>query len=209
MLEELAPRTAIAWPCCFDQFVLYDNWGMNPKFVALDRDGTVIHHVEHLQRAGDVRLLTGAGAAVRRLNDLRIPTYIVTNQSVIGRGFITDEELTVIHERLTELLTEYGAHVDGIFYCPHVREDNCHCRKPRTGLLLQAAKLASADPSRGLVIGDNPSDMLMAVAAGARAIHVQTGVIAKWANDFGIPSVAGLADAVDLVIDGSCGDHRI
>jgi histidinol-phosphate phosphatase family protein len=209
VLEELAPRTAIAWPGCFDQFVLYDNWGMNPKFVALDRDGTIIHHVEHLQRPEEVKLLKGAGEAISCLNAMRIPTYIVTNQSVIGRGFITRLELDEIHFKLTELLASQNAHVDGIFYCPHVREDNCHCRKPRTGLLIQAAELASADPSRGLVIGDNPSDMLMAVAAGARAIHVQTGVIAKWPNDFGIPSVAGLADAVDLVTDGSCGDHRI
>lgn len=69
--------------------------------------------------------------------------------------------------------------------------------------------MASADPSKGLVIGDSPSDMLMAVAAGARASHVQTGVIAKWANDLGIPSVTGLTDAVDLVAYGAFGDRRL
>ena len=179
-----------------------------PALVALDRDGTIIRHVEYLQRTGDVVLLGGAGAAVRRLNNLRIPTFIVTNQSVIGRGVISDEQLAAIHERLTDLLAEQGAYVDGIFYCPHLPDDRCDCRKPRPGLLLQAAEYASAEAASGAVIGDNPTDMLMAIGVGARAIHVQSGVISEWPNEYGIPSVASLADAVDLLTGGSCRDSE-
>ena len=160
----------------------------------------------YLHCVSDVSLLKGAGLAIRRLNDLAIPIYIVTNQSVVGRGLINDQQLMEIHERLTDLLAEQGAYVDGIFYCPHVPEHCCDCRKPRPGLLLQAAEHASAEAASGVVIGDNLTDMLMALAVGARAIHVQSGVISEWPNEYGIPSVLSLADAVDLLTGGSCRD---
>lgn len=80
--------------------------------------------------------MKGAGEAISCLIAMTIPTYIVANQSVIGRGFITRLELDEIHLRLTELLAPQNAYVEGKFYCPHVREDNCYYRKPRAGLLI-------------------------------------------------------------------------
>src|SRR2546421_197502 len=114
------------------------------RFVALDRDGTVIVERHYLSEPREVELLHGAASGLQRLRDLGLGLILVTNQSAIGRGMFDHERLALIHDRLKELLAEHGVSFDGIFYCPHIPSEGCACRKPRTAMAREYLR-ASAD----------------------------------------------------------------
>jgi len=144
--------------------------------VLLDRDGTVIRHIHHLVDPSQVELLPGVGEAVRRLNDLGAKVIVSTNQSVIARGLATVEEVQGVNNRVVELLRVHRAQIDGFFVCPHRREDHCTCRKPSPeGMRVYLNNLGLSN-RRGMVIGDNVTDMLFADRLGFTGLHVATGV---------------------------------
>ncbi|MBI2300031.1 MAG: HAD-IIIA family hydrolase [Armatimonadetes bacterium] len=120
-------------------------------------------------------LLPGAGTAVARLNQAGVLVCAVTNQSCIGRGLLDLRVLGAIHDRLRLLLEAEGARLDGIYTCPHRPDDGCACRKPRPGLLLQAAARHRVDFSRAVVVGDNLTDIEAGRRTGCRTILVRTG----------------------------------
>jgi D-glycero-D-manno-heptose 1,7-bisphosphate phosphatase len=148
---------------------------MTRRFALLDRDGTINEEVGYVLDPADLRLLAGAGAAIRRLRQLGLGIVVVTNQSPIGRGLLTDRRLEDIHERLRRLLAEAGASVDGIEVCPHTPRDGCSCRKPETGMVERAARTHGFDPGEAFVVGDHARDMLLGRAVGATTILVLTG----------------------------------
>lgn len=151
--------------------------------VFLDRDGTLVEEVDYLIDPGQVRLIPGAAAAVRRLNQAGWPVVIVTNQSMIARGMANERQLGRIHARLAELLNAEGARLDGIYYCPHHPELGeppyraaCDCRKPLPGLLRQAARELDLDLAQSAMIGDSLRDLAAGQAAGCRQlVLVRTG----------------------------------
>ncbi len=150
--------------------------------VFLDRDGTINEQMGYINHISRFQMLPGVAAAIRRLNEARIPVVVVTNQSGLARGYFPAELLTAVHEKMTALLAEQGAHVDGIYVCPHhpeaKREEyrvNCDCRKPKTGLLLRAAAEMGLDLARSFVVGDRWSDLKTAKACGALPVLVLTG----------------------------------
>lgn len=151
--------------------------------VFLDRDGTLVEEMEFLVDPDKLRLFPGAAAAVRRLNDAGLPVVIVTNQSMIARGLASEQQLALIHERLTTMLKAAGAHLDGIYYCPHHPDVGeppyrgpCDCRKPLPGLLYQAAGDLGLDLAQSAMIGDTLRDLEAGAAAGCRTlILVRTG----------------------------------
>jgi len=96
-------------------------------------------------------MLSGAAAAIRRLNEARM---VVTNQSGFGRGYFPEALVLEVHERLVSELAREGARVDGVYYCPHVSSDDCACRKPKTGMLEQAAADLRLALDRSFVVGD-------------------------------------------------------
>ncbi len=132
----------------------------------LDRDGTVIELVHHLADPADVRLIPGAGAAIARLNAAGIAVVIVTNQSVIGRGKLTEAGLEEIHAVLAEQLALEGARLDGMYHCPVAptikdpRVIEHPDRKPGPGMLMRAAADMGLDLARSVMVGDTLSDML-------------------------------------------------
>jgi len=155
--------------------------------VFLDRDGTLNRDDEgYLADPDRVVLLPGAAEAVRSLNAAGIKAVVVTNQSGIGRGLISQEDLARIHERLIALLAAGGAMLDGIFVCPHRPEHGCACRKPGTELALRAARDLGVDPARSAMIGDQAADVALAHRLGGRAVLVLTGhgtrTDAEWAD---------------------------
>ena len=178
-----------------------------PRYVALDRDGTVITHVHHLTDVGEVSLIPGASGAIRALNEAGLVTLLVTNQSVIGRGLLDWAGLDAIHVRLGELLSAEGARIDFISVCPHTPAEGCDCRKPNPAMLFQALRQLGLRAEQGYVVGDSLSDILMGKRAGAQVIHVKTGVEAHLPPTMAVPSVAGLSEAVALILGpgGSCG----
>lgn len=150
--------------------------------VFLDRDGVLTREDEWVLRPEQVELLPGAAAGVRALNEARIPTIVVTNQSAVARGWIDESGLARIHARLHELLALESAHVDAIYACTHhptegvgLLRRTCDCRKPEPGLLLRAAHEQAIDLAQSWMVGDAARDMQAGRAAGTRTALVLCG----------------------------------
>lgn len=159
------------------------NLSEKQKAVFLDRDGTLNRYVGFLRTTEELELLEGAAEAVRRINRSGYLTIVVTNQPVIARGEVTWEQLDEIHRKLETLLGEHGAYLDDIFICPHHPEKgfagerpeykiDCNCRKPKPGLLLQAAEKYNIDLSESWMMGDSPRDIAAGQAVGCRTMRI-------------------------------------
>lgn len=116
-----------------------------------------------------------AAAAIRRLNEAQLPVIVVTNQSGVGRGYFPESLVHMVHELMIQQLAAAGAHLDGIYYCPHTSADGCDCRKPKTGLLDRAAREHTLDLRSSFVVGDRYGDVELAHRAGAQSVLVRTG----------------------------------
>ena len=153
------------------------------RAIFLDRDGTINRYVGFLRDIEQFELLPGAAEAIRRINASGYLAIVVTNQPVIARGEVTREQLREIHDKMETLLGREGAYVDAIYYCPHhphrgypgeVAElkIDCGCRKPKPGLLLQAAEDYNIDLTKSWMIGDSENDVQAGRAAGCRTMRI-------------------------------------
>lgn len=152
------------------------------RAVFLDRDGTLNEEVGHITRPEGLRLLPSASRALRLLSRHDFRLIVITNQSGIARGLLTEEDLRTINLKLQSELASEGAFVDAIYYCPHHPEGeveayrkSCDCRKPEAGMLVQAASDFGISLADSFVIGDRYYDIEMAQAVGARGVLVLTG----------------------------------
>jgi D-glycero-D-manno-heptose 1,7-bisphosphate phosphatase len=150
--------------------------------VFLDRDGTINEQMGYINHLSRFCLLPGAGEAIRLLNGHGLPVVVVTNQSGLARGYFPASLLDAVHAEMVRLLALDGAWIDGLYVCPHhpeAREEqyrlDCACRKPKTGLLEQAASELGLDLGRSYMVGDRWSDVRCGVAAGATSLLVLTG----------------------------------
>ena len=158
----------------------------NKIFVLLDRDGTIIKECHYLSEPDLVELLPEAAEGMRQFQAMGLGLVVVTNQSPIGRGLFDENCLERIHQRLRSLLSIEGVHLDGIYYCPHVPDDRCLCRKPNTGMVDTAVQELSFDPKNSFMIGDKSCDIQLGQQVGAKTFLVRTGYGAEVAKD---PSV--------------------
>lgn len=156
---------------------------MKRRFVVLDRDGTLIDECSYLSDPDQVTLISGAAQALRRLKGMGLGVAVVTNQSAVGRGLLSEDRLKEIHHRLREMLKAEGIQLDGLYYCPHKPEDECRCRKPSIGLMKKASQELSFDLHRSFVVGDKVSDIEMGRQAGAVTFLVRTGYGTQTAAD--------------------------
>lgn len=149
------------------------------KAIFLDRDGTINKYVGYLRTPEQFELLEGAGEAIRKINLSGYLAIVVTNQPVIARGEVTVDGLQQIHNKMETMLGKEGAYLDGVYYCPHHPDKGfageveelkivCECRKPKAGLLLQAAKDFNIDLSQSWMIGDSENDVLAGKNAGCK-----------------------------------------
>lgn len=145
------------------------------RFVLLDRDGTVNVECDYLSRPEQLVLLPGVGGALRRLRALGFGLAVLTNQSGVARGYFDLETVSRVHDRLRTMLKEEGVELDGIYLCPHGPDDDCACRKPRTGMIDRAVADFGFDPTRAFMIGDKAADVDLGRAVGATSILVRTG----------------------------------
>ena len=143
--------------------------------VFLDRDGTISEDVGYLNDVSQFRMFPFAAGAIRKLNDANLPVIVVTNQSGVGRGFFAESMVHTVHEEMTQQLAAAGAHLTAIYYCPHTSEDECECRKPKPGMIRQAAREHGVDLARSFVVGDRYGDVELAQASGGRGVLVRTG----------------------------------
>lgn len=167
-----------------------------PLAVLFDRDGTLVVDVPYNRSPHAVRPVPTAVAALSRLRAAGVATAVVSNQSGIGRGVLTRAEVDGVNARLEELLGPLGP----VFVCPHGPEDGCRCRKPRPGLVEDAAVALGVPPDRCALIGDIGADVDAALAAGARPILVPTAETLR-AEVAAAPEVAAdLLAAVELLL---------
>jgi D-glycero-D-manno-heptose 1,7-bisphosphate phosphatase len=152
------------------------NGPMYPS-IFLDRDGVLIENrSDYVRDWSQVKIVPEAIHALSLAPIKKYKVVIVTNQSVVGRGLILLKTAQEINQRLINLIRDHGGQIDGVYMCPHKPEDGCSCRKPRPGLLLQAAKDLSLDLQRSWMIGDAWSDVQAGKAAGMRGtILLKTG----------------------------------
>ena len=149
---------------------------MNPRrFVALDRDGTLIIEKHYLADPAGVELLPNAIAGLRKMRDLGLGLIVVSNQSGIARGYFTEADLAAVNARVADLLQAEGIALDGFYHCPHEPSDQCDCRKPQPGMMLQAARELHFDPAASFVIGDKACDIDLGRAVHATTLLVRTG----------------------------------
>jgi D-glycero-D-manno-heptose 1,7-bisphosphate phosphatase len=173
----------------------------------VDRDGTIIAEAHYLADPERVVLVPGAAGALARLAAAGYAVVVVTNQSGIARGLYGEAAYRAVQARLEALLAEAGVRLDGVYHCPHHPDFTgpCDCRKPATGLFLEAARALDLDLARSVFIGDRLKDVEPARMLGGTGILVRTGYGAAHAAQAGaaFAVVADLAAAVDRVLGGA------
>ena len=156
------------------------------KTIFLDRDGTINVEKGFLKDKDDIELIDGAAEAIKMINNSGYLCIIVTNQPVVARGDITEEQLGVIHEKLEALLGENGAYIDALYYCPHHPDKGfegeiaelkmeCDCRKPKPGMLLKASEDYNIDLKASWMIGDSVRDVKAGRNAGCHTAMIGSG----------------------------------
>jgi D-glycero-D-manno-heptose 1,7-bisphosphate phosphatase len=143
----------------------------------LDRDGVLNVDRGYVHRAEQLEWVNGAAEAVRLLNEAGFRVVVVTNQSGIARGLYDEDTLRRLHTHMQEMLAQQGARIDAFYYCPHHPQGSvarfaiaCECRKPKTGMLEQAARDHPVDRGHSFLIGDKDDDVAAAAAFGIRGI---------------------------------------
>jgi len=145
---------------------------LSKPFVILDRDGTIIEHIHYLSNPEIVRFKPGLIQALTSLSIEGFAFGIVSNQSIIGRGMATQEQVDVVNSYITKFLYQHGVDISFVYVCPHVPEDNCKCRKPEIELGLRAISDFELTPSLSYMIGDQESDILFGNNLGCTSIQI-------------------------------------
>jgi histidinol-phosphate phosphatase family protein len=176
------------------------------RAVFLDRDGVINYNrEEYVKSPEEFVFLPGSATAVARLSSAGFGVFVVSNQAGVGKGLMTERTLDAITERMREGLAAEGGLLQGVYYCPHRPDAGCDCRKPKPGLLRQAAREHGIDLSRALMIGDAPRDIEAGAAVGARTVLVLSGKTsaAHGAEFTPRPShiAADLSAAVDWILE--------
>ena len=157
----------------------------------LDRDGVVIVDKDYLGDPAQVQLIPGAAASMRAAGEDGYLLVGVSNQSGLGRGLFSTDDLARVMTRMDELLTAAGTGLDGFYYCPHAPGEQCACRKPAPGLFHEAGLHCRWDPTSSWMVGDKASDIAFGRHQGLGAVLVRTGygsaseveVSTQWGDD--------------------------
>ena len=149
---------------------------MRHRLVILDRDGVINEErLDYIRSVDQWRPLPGSLEAIARLCRAGLAVAVATNQSGVGRGYLTADELDAIHTRMEAAVGNAGGELAGVFHCPHTPEDRCRCRKPLPGLLEQIQAAVGLPVTGEYMVGDSMRDLEAASAAGARPALVRTG----------------------------------
>ncbi len=182
---------------------------MKRPAVFLDRDGTLVEEAGYIDRVDRIVLFPFAIDAVRLIHRAGYLAVVVTNQGGVAKGLIPESFLAEGRQFLEDRLAEGGERLDGYYYCPHLPDADiekfrldCTCRKPRTGMIDQAARELDIDVRRSVVVGDKVMDVQLGHNAGARGILVRTGYGVSEAvrPHGGSPADAVCRDLIDAVV---------
>jgi len=176
------------------------------KAVFLDRDGVINRDRDKYVRSlAELEVFPYAAESIRRLNEAGFEAIVVSNQQGVAKGLVSQEDLLAIQDEITRRVASGGGRIAGFYYCPHLAQDGCSCRKPEPGLILRAAKEHGIDLAASVMIGDSDRDVLAGKRAGCRTVLVLSGLLtreqvenAPCKPDF----VAGdLSEAADYVVN--------
>jgi D-glycero-D-manno-heptose 1,7-bisphosphate phosphatase len=155
---------------------------MSRPAIFMDRDGTICEEVGYVNHLSRSRLLPSSAEAIRLANDAGFLVVVATNQSGVARGLFDEALVQAVNRQMVARAQEAGARIDAVYFCPHHPREgtppfrrDCECRKPRPGMLLQAAREHDIDLPTSWMIGDSLVDLEAAAAAGTSAVHVLTG----------------------------------
>jgi D-glycero-D-manno-heptose 1,7-bisphosphate phosphatase len=172
------------------------------KCVFLDRDGTIIVEKNYLSDPRDVELLPGAVEGLGKLVVMGYLLVVITNQSGVGRGYFDLEQVEAVHARLDQVLEPAGARITKYYYCPHLPEDGCRCRKPSTGMIDDAVRDLEIDIDASFMIGDNLCDLHLGKNAGLEPVLVRTGYGSNLDNEKTLTE-AGCRFAADNLLEAA------
>jgi len=175
--------------------------------VFLDRDGTINEEVGYLDSLDKLKIIPAAYEAIRLINKSCMKAIVVTNQAGVARGFFTEDFVRQTHEIIQAALLQKKASIDKFYYCPHhpsegkgIYLQNCNCRKPLPGMLLQAADDLNIEMGSSYMVGDTYRDMETAKKVGVKGILVKTGYGREVLQDVG-PDVATSENKPDFVAE--------
>ena len=173
---------------------------MTRRFVFLDRDGTLVRDHGYTHKLADYALLPGVRAGLLRMTQAGFGLAVVTNQSGIGRGYYTEADFNAFQAHLCADLERSGIRIEASFFCPHLPEAGCRCRKPAPGLLWRAREELGVDLAASWVVGDQASDLELARRAGCRgAVRIGVGEPQPGAPG-GVSAVSDLEEAANLIL---------
>lgn len=141
----------------------------------LDRDGVINKDPGYISDPNDWHPYPGSLEAIAILTQNNHQVAVISNQSGIGRGYFSEQQLAAVHEKMQFLVKQKGGHIDRIFYCPHAPDDQCHCRKPSPFLALEAMSYFNKNPQENWMIGDSLCDIEMGLNAQIQPVLVLTG----------------------------------
>ncbi|MCJ8278800.1 MAG: HAD family hydrolase [Rivularia sp. ALOHA_DT_140] len=145
------------------------------KALFLDRDGVLINYIPYLSKPEQVEIPKGAGQALKQWQDAGYLLIIFTNQSGVGRGYFSIDDVEAVHRKVFQEYQKFGVSFQDVLICPHHPSENCKCRKPSPYLLLEACKKYDINVSQSFFIGDAPSDFECAINSGCQPILLLTG----------------------------------
>jgi D-glycero-D-manno-heptose 1,7-bisphosphate phosphatase len=174
---------------------------LNKRAIFLDRDGTIIKDNGYIGDIMQVTFFPFTFYALRKIQQL-FTLFIVTNQAGIAKGIVTKDEVASVNSYIVKVLSHNGIKIEAVYCCPHKKEDNCQCRKPKPYFLEQAISEYRIDRSKSFVVGDHPCDILLAKNAGMQGIYVLTGHGKKHKNEIDNYAIVkkNLQYAIDYII---------
>jgi histidinol-phosphate phosphatase family protein len=176
-----------------------------PDAVFLDRDGTIMEDAHYIKSPDQVRLIPGAAAAVKRINDAGVPAIVITNQSGLARGIFKPEDYEAVRRHFESLLEREGAHIDASYFCPHHPSITgpCDCRKPGTKMFEDALRDFRLDAANVAYVGDRWRDVAVSKKLGGRGImissHMTKDEDRRKAREDNIETAPDLAAAVEML----------
>ncbi len=180
---------------------------MRHKAVFLDRDGTInADRDDYVKSIAELEVFPYAGESVRILNEAGLEVYVISNQQCIGKGVMAEEDLLTIEREVERQVEAGGGKISGFYYCKHLASENCACRKPEPGLILQAASEHDIDLVNSFMVGDSERDSLAGKAAGCKTVLVLTGMITRAEAETGASHpdfvAENLREAVGYIVNG-------
>ena len=147
------------------------------KAIFLDRDGVLNKNKDdYVKNISELEIFPYISEPIKKLQSAGFKIIVITNQSAINRGLMTEKHLNEIHQKIQSFLIPHNAKIDSFYYCPHTPTENCSCRKPKTGLLLKAISDFSIDVNYSWFVGDSDSDIIAGRSVGCKTIKINSKI---------------------------------